>query len=256
MTSGLTRIDQSPREPISSEIARRLLDYLFSGDVHPGDRIPSERQLTIDLGVNRPSVREAIRALGFLGLLEVRQGSGTYFRGPDQELLFRLFEWNLVFGEGHLPDLAEARAQLEVVVAGLAAERRTPEQVAELKAILKQMRSSSPDEFVEADLAFHMTIAAMAGNTALRDMLKGVRAMVQTWVSHNVRAAATTKIAFADHPPILKAIERGDAEAARQAMSAHMDGATRRLLAGVAADAAATKKAGAKPARKAGVAGD
>ena len=100
-----------------------MLDYLFSGQVRPGDRIPSERQLADDLGVNRPSVREAIRALAFLGLLEVRMGSGTYFRGPDQELLFRLFEWNLVFGEGQLLELVEARAQLEIVVAGLALRR-------------------------------------------------------------------------------------------------------------------------------------
>jgi GntR family transcriptional repressor for pyruvate dehydrogenase complex len=238
--NSLSKIDLTPREPISSEIARRLLDYLFSGDVRPGDRIPSERQLAEDLGVNRPSVREAIRALSFLGLLEVRQGSGTYFRGADQELLFRLFEFNLVFGEGQLLDLVEARAQLEVVVAGLAAERRTPEEVNELKAALELMRSSGSDTFAAADIAFHTIIAEMARNTALRDMLKGTRAMVQSWVTRNVRAAVTTTIAFADHVPIFDAIAAGDVDEARKSMAAHMDGATRRLLESAAAEAAAT----------------
>jgi GntR family transcriptional regulator, transcriptional repressor for pyruvate dehydrogenase complex len=77
MTSGLSRIEVAPREPLGTEIARRLLDYLLSGEVRPGDKIPSERQLAEMLGVHRPAVREAIRALGFLGLLEVRQSSGT-----------------------------------------------------------------------------------------------------------------------------------------------------------------------------------
>jgi GntR family transcriptional repressor for pyruvate dehydrogenase complex len=238
--SSLSKIDLAPREPISAEIARRLLDYLFSGDVRPGDRLPSERQLAEDLGVNRPSVREAIRALSFLGLLEVRQGSGTYFRGPDQELLFRLFEFNLVFGEGQLLDLAEARAQLEVVVAGLAAERRAPEEVDELEAALERMRSGGSDTFAAADIAFHRIIAEMARNTALRDMLKGTRAMVQSWVTRNVRAADTTEIAVADHVPIFAAIAAGDVDQARKAMAAHMEGATRRLLENAAADARAT----------------
>ena len=241
MTS-LGKIESAPRELISTEIARRLLDYLFSGNVLPGERIPSERQLADDLGVNRPSVREASRALAFLGLLEVRMGSGTYFRGPDQELLFRLFEWNLVFGEGQLLELAEARAQLEVVVAGLAAERRSAAQVEQLRVILERMRrSKEAAAFVDADIDFHLTLADMARNAALRDMLKGVRAIVEGWVTRNVRAAATTKIALGDHVPIFEAIELGSPDRARTAMQAHMEGATRRLLESAAADASAAK---------------
>jgi GntR family transcriptional repressor for pyruvate dehydrogenase complex len=233
MTTGLGRIEMTAREPLGSEIARRLLDYLLSGEVRPGDRIPSERQLADYLGVNRPAVREAIRALGFLGLLEVRQGSGTYFRGPDQDLLFRLFEWSLLFGEKEVRDVMEMRADLEIIAAGRAAERRSEADVTALKELLDRMRRSDAAEFPDADVAFHSKIAAIAGNVVLRDMLASIRTMIHGWVDRNITAAGTTKIAYRDHVPIYRAIAAGDPEAARTAMTSHMQAATRRLLATV-----------------------
>ena len=178
-------VEQQP--PLGSEVLKSLINYLFSGEVRPGDRIPSERQLTELLGVNRPAVREAVRALAFLGLLDVRQGSGTYFRDPDQDLLFTLFEMSLTFGERRLQDLVEARGELEVLVAGLAAERRTSEEAKELRDLLAVMRRTQGSEFVEADIEFHSKIADIARNDVLRDMLKGVRLMVRNWMAHNVR---------------------------------------------------------------------
>jgi GntR family transcriptional repressor for pyruvate dehydrogenase complex len=181
--------------------------------------------------VNRPAVREAIRALGFLGLLEVRQGSGTYFRGPDQELLFRLFEWTLLFGDGKARDLLETRADLEIAACGRAAERRGQDDVAALKALLEDMRTSDQDRFPDADLAFHAKIAELAGNVVLEDMLASIRSVIRGWVARNVTAAGTTRIAYRDHVPIYRAIAAGDPEAARTAMAAHMRAAIRRLLA-------------------------
>jgi GntR family transcriptional regulator, transcriptional repressor for pyruvate dehydrogenase complex len=231
MAPSLSRIELSPREPLGSEIARRLLDYLLSGAVPPGDRIPSERRLADTLGVNRPAVREAIRALGFLGLLEVRQGSGTYFRGPDQALLFRLFEWTLLFGDGKARDLLETRADLEVIACGRAAERRDEDEVAALKELLDRMRAADQASFPDADLAFHAEIAAMAGNVVLKDMLASLHTVIRGWVERNIKAAGTTKIAYKDHVPIYRAIAAGDPETARAAMAAHMRAAIRRLLA-------------------------
>jgi GntR family transcriptional regulator, transcriptional repressor for pyruvate dehydrogenase complex len=237
VSANLSRIEVAPREPLGSEVARRLLDYLLSGAVRPGDKIPSERQLAEALGVHRPAVREAIRALGFLGLLEVRQSSGTYFRGPDQQLLFRLFEWSLLFGQGQARDLLETRADLEVLACGRAAERRSQDDVAALQELLERMRTSDREHFADADVAFHAKIAEMAGNVVLKDMLASIRTMIHGWVGRNIRTAGTTKIAFNDHVPIHEAIAAGDPEAAREAMAAHMQAATHRLLASRTADA-------------------
>jgi GntR family transcriptional repressor for pyruvate dehydrogenase complex len=231
MPADLGRIELTPREPLGAEVARRLLDYLLSGAVPSGGTIPSERQLAESLGVNRPAVREAIRALGFLGLLEVRQGSGTYFRGPDQELLFRLFEWTLLFGDGKARDLLETRADLETIASGRAAERRSEADVAALGALLERLRVSDQAGFPDADLAFHAKIAELAGNVVLGDMLASIRTVIRGWVERDIAAAGTTSIAYRDHVPIHRAIAAGDPEAARAATAAHMRAANRRLLA-------------------------
>lgn len=225
----LTKIVVQQPPSIASEVLKQLLDYLFSGEVQPGDRIPSERQLAETLGANRPAVREALRVLAFLGLLDVRQSSGTYFRDPDQDLLFTLFETSLMFGQRRLHDLVEARGELEVLVAGLAAERRSDEDVAVLKSLLDSMRIARGSDFVDADMAFHAKIAELAGNDVLQDLLRGVRTMVRSWMGSNVRGSGSTKVMYNDHVPIFEAIANRDTAAARTAMAAHMAAARGRL---------------------------
>ncbi|MFI6875720.1 FadR/GntR family transcriptional regulator [Streptomyces sp. NPDC050400] len=226
----LSRITVEPREPLAAEVSRRLIDYLMSGEVQPGDRIPSERQLTEMLGVNRPTVREAIKSLGFLGLLEIRQSSGTYFRGSDSDVLYRLFELGLVLGERGAKDMVQARAELEIVVAGLAAEARDDAGVDLLRARLAVMRECPDDEFAEADTAFHAALAELSGNSVLRDMLKGMRAMIQRGWVERTGAVRSREVAYADHVPIFEAVEKGDTPGARAAMAQHMEGASRRLM--------------------------
>lgn len=226
----LARITVEPREPLAAEVSRRLIDYLMSGEVEPGDRIPSERRLTEMLGVNRPTVREAIKSLGFLGLLEIRQSSGTYFRGTDSDVLYRLFELGLVLGEQGSRDMVQARAELEVVVAGLAAQARDEAGVELLRARLAAMRECPDEEFPEADTAFHAALGELAGNTVLRDMLKSMRAMIQRGWVERTGAVRPREVAYGDHVPIFEAVAEGDAERARTAMARHMDGASRRLM--------------------------
>lgn len=233
MASGLPRIDLSSRETLTMEVARRLLDYFLSGEVEPGMRIPSERRLAESLGVGRSLVREALKSLHVLGLLEVRQGDGTYLKRTDSELLPQVIEWGLLLGERPALDLVEARAHLEVVVAGLAAERRDARALDDLRELLTAMRESNdnPLQFVEADVGFHLRVAEAADNVILNDMLSGVRALLRVWIRRVVEAAGQTGPSYQDHLPIFEAIERGDRAAAVAAMAAHMEGASARLKA-------------------------
>ncbi|MGV9802394.1 FadR/GntR family transcriptional regulator [Mycobacterium sp. NPDC003449] len=232
--SGLTRVELAPREPVSAEIVRRLLDYLLlSGEIKPGQRLPSERQLVETLGVGRTVIREAIKALDFLGLLEIRQGAGTYFRGTEPGIFSRILEWGVALGEQRTVDLIHARGHLEVLVAGLAAQHRSEDDVRALHELLASMRSASieePQRFAEADVEFHLRIAQASGNSVLASMLERIRALVFAWIGHNIAASQTTSVAYAEHPPILEAIERRDVNEARAAMERHMQGATERLL--------------------------
>ena len=146
MTGGLLQpLDLSQREGTTISISRQLLDYLLSGRVQPGDRLPPERKLAEALGVGRSVVREALKSLTLLGLLEVRLGDGTYVKRVDADILPESIEWGLVLGAGHVPDLLEARRHLDVILAGLAAVRRDERDMADLRALHAAMKAAHRD---------------------------------------------------------------------------------------------------------------
>lgn len=229
--ASLEPIDLSSRETISTEITRRLLEYLLAGHVQPGDRIPSERQLAATLGVGRSVVREALKSLTLLGLVEVRQGDGTYLKRADSELLPQVIEWGLLLGEKRVDDLIEAREHLEVLVAGLAAERRDEGALRDLRTHLDQMHEAmgDADRFVAADVAFHLRVAEASGNGTLHSIMSGIRTLLQVWISRVMHAASDYRPSYDDHVAILEAIEAGDVAASRAAMVRHMERAERRL---------------------------
>ena len=221
------------REGPGVATTRQLLDYLLSGDVAPGQKIPSERQLAETLGVGRSTIREAIKSLELLGLVEQRVGDGTYLSGSSSELLPQVIQWGLLLTEHQRDDMLEARFHLEVLLAQLAAERRTEDQLARLHELIEQMRESHDDldRYIEADIAFHLEVARASGNSVLVGVLTNIQALLRTWASRVIHTAGETKTSLAMHEPILKAIDAGDPAAARQAMTAHMERATRRLRA-------------------------
>jgi GntR family transcriptional repressor for pyruvate dehydrogenase complex len=113
----LAQIDPIKREPVATQVARKLVEYLLSGAVEPGERMPSERQLAEAFGVGRSAMREAIKALSLIGLVEVRQGDGTYLRKADSALLPDVIEWGLLLGERRTMDLVEADVQFHMRLA-------------------------------------------------------------------------------------------------------------------------------------------
>lgn len=221
------------REPANSELARKLLEYLLSGDVLPGQRLPGERALSEALGVGRAALREAIKSLSLLGVVEQRQGDGTYLSRTQSDLLPKVIEWGLLLGQNEIDGLIEARYHLEVTLAGLAAERRDDASLARLRTLISEMRSSGKDhgKYVAADINFHLEIATASGSPVLAGVLGNVRSLLQVWAERVITAAGETKTSLAMHTPILDAIEAQDVSAAHTAMRAHMDRATRRLKA-------------------------
>lgn len=218
------------RQP-AAEVTNQLLRYLLSGQVTPGNRIPSERKLTEILGVGRSTVREAIKSLGLLGLVEVRQGDGTYLKHPDSNFLPQVIEWGLLVGEPGLRDLIEARSQIECVLAGLAAERATDDDVRELQALLERMEAAGDDvaAYVEADISLHLRLAEASGNRVLSDLVNRIRSLLQVWASRVLEHAGETASSLRMHEPIVAAVAARDPDAARAAMAAHMERAARRL---------------------------
>jgi GntR family transcriptional repressor for pyruvate dehydrogenase complex len=221
------------------ELTRHLLQYFLSGQVAPGQKIASERDLAAALGVGRSGVREAIKSLSLLGLLEVRQGDGTYMTRSSSNLLPEVIEWGLLLGEQRIMDLVEVREHLEIFIAGLAAERRTPEDVAALWAAVETMGSaeSDVDRYSEGDVRFHRVLAHATSNEVLISLSHSFRALLQVWSAQCVRdATKSTAELAAEHAPIVRAVQRKNADAARSAMAKHMKMGTARLVRALPAD--------------------
>lgn len=224
----------APIERVSSttEVARRLLDYIRDNNLGAGHKLPSERILTEQLRVTRSTLREALAALDLLGVIVSRQGSGNFLTDTPSELLPQAIEWGLMLGRQRTLDIAEARQHIEVAVTTLAARRSTPEQLAVLSSKLAAMEAAqtSTDQLMEADIEFHLQIARMAENSVLADILHSVRALLRVWIRRGLSADEETGAnTVHEHRMILDAIASGDEDLAAKAMAAHMRSAYVRL---------------------------
>jgi GntR family transcriptional repressor for pyruvate dehydrogenase complex len=226
------------REATTTEIARRLLRYLLSGAFEPGHRLPSERTLASELAVGRSVIREALKALVLLGIVEVRQGDGTFLRSTESELLPNVIGWGLILGTRSTKDLIEVRRHLEVLSAGLAAERREEDALSRMWAELDAMYAATgdADAFVAADIGLHLAIAGATGNAVLLQIMTNVRALLRAWITKNVEHLDDTRPIADEHRPVVEAIQARDPVRAREAMQAHVDAALTRLQ-GTLADA-------------------
>jgi DNA-binding FadR family transcriptional regulator len=235
---------RGPRAPsVTDEAIDKIRELIISGSWGPGDRLPKESELAAQLGLYRNSLREAVRALSQLRVLEVRQGDGTYVSSLEPGLLLEStgFISHLLLGEGEL-DLYEVRRILEAAAASLAAARIDEEGKQELGRRLDRMRQAEGvEELVEADVAFHAVIAKAAGNSVLTSLLASLstRTMrVRLW--HGRAADDALDETREEHRRIYEAIVEGDPELARAAATAHIASGERWLRAQLAASESAT----------------
>jgi DNA-binding FadR family transcriptional regulator len=223
------------RSSVVSAVAQRLLDHLTGGNFAPGTRLPPERQLAEALGVGRSTLREAMAALGVLGLVDVRPGSGSYLTADSSELLSRAIEWSLTLRQPRTRDLIELREFLEVMTAQLAAARADDDDIALLERHVEAMRHAGEDvdAFVTADLAFHFEAARIAGNGVLQDILSSIRSLLHVWFDRTLRVPGTIAATLAEHEAVFEAIRARSPEAAQRRMQELMDAADVRLTATV-----------------------
>jgi GntR family transcriptional regulator, transcriptional repressor for pyruvate dehydrogenase complex len=218
----------------SLQVTRRILEYVLSAEMLPGARMPSERQFAEVLGVGRGVVRESLKCLILLGLVEVRQGDGTYLRQATSELLPKIIEWGLLLGDKQTFEIVEARQHLEQITASLAAERRSDDDLRAMEMALEQMRDSvhAPPEFAQADIDFHLCIAKAARNSVLSGILVNIQCLLGVWIRRVVGAeAAENGVSYREHVAVFEAIGRHDGTGAAAAMHRHLANAADRLRA-------------------------
>jgi GntR family transcriptional repressor for pyruvate dehydrogenase complex len=189
-----------------------------SGELSPGDRLPPEQELAERLGVSRGSLREAVRALSQINVLDVRRGDGTYVTSlaPSELLSGMVFAMELLQSHG-LEEVVEVRRLLLPPAAALAAQRVTKEQLAQLRAVVELLeRASDPDEIARLHNRFGALVYEASGNETLSSILRALQLR-----GENVRRAWLSSeplhrdIALAHQRMLLDALERGDGEMAR-----------------------------------------
>jgi GntR family transcriptional regulator, transcriptional repressor for pyruvate dehydrogenase complex len=210
----------------------KIRERIVSGAWGPGDRLPKESELAAELGLSRNSLREAVRALSQLRVLEVRQGDGTYVSSLEPDLLLEStgFISHLLLGDTEI-ELYEVRRILEAAAAALAAGRIDAQEKQDLAQNLQRMRDArNVEELVEADVAFHAVIAKAAGNAVLTSLLASLatRTMrARLW--HGREADGALDETRNEHRRIYEAIMAGDPDLARAAAAAHIASSERWL---------------------------
>lgn len=226
-------VEPAAIEPLEREqrlyerVVDKVLDLISSGAWKPGYRLPPERELSEAFGVSRTVVREAVKALEARGVLESTTGSGVSVRQVDFNIVSQSLQTYMQLSnrDDFEIRLNEVRRVLEVEMVALAAARRTPEQLNQLHGICQQMRAggNTAKQMAELDFLLHVTLAEATQNDLFKVLLAPLinqlrEQIILTWEDF----PRPVEEVFDQHETVVSAVENGDADAARQAMTKHL----------------------------------
>jgi GntR family transcriptional repressor for pyruvate dehydrogenase complex len=221
---------QDGYRPAYETIAAKITELISSEDLKPGDRLPTEHELSEQLGVSRTVVREAVKVLVATGLVYTRRGSGLYVANRASSLHMTVLDSLMPADPTQVISLYEFRLMLEPTAARLAAERITPHELRELREVVALNRQSAEtqqrQQFRETDAALHRVIAEATHNPFLASTI-ATTTRAQSWV-FDIAAGRTLALLLSyaeQHAAILETIQEGEPDAAAQAMQVHLEGA-------------------------------
>ncbi|MDN4613910.1 FadR/GntR family transcriptional regulator [Leifsonia sp. F6_8S_P_1B] len=212
---------------VTDEAISAIKAMILSGELAPGQRLPPEKELSERLGLSRNSLREAVKSLEVIRVLDVRRGDGTYVTSLEPRLLLEALSFVVdLHRDATVLEILEVRRVLEPYAAAAAARRMTPERLEELEAELASADAAAGvDALVAHDLRFHGLISSASGNEYLAGLLDGlsggtVRARVWRGITEEHAAERT----LAEHRAILDALKAGDPDLVRAAVTLHIGG--------------------------------
>ncbi|MFD1716754.1 FadR/GntR family transcriptional regulator [Georgenia deserti] len=217
---------------VTDDAITKIKAMITSGEVRPGDRLPREADLAAALGVSRNSLREAVRALSVVRILDVRQGDGTYVSRMSADELLEALNFLLEFRQDNrVVEFLEVRKILEPAAAAIAAREMSEAEIDALGDLLRQARTATDvTDHIRHDLAFHSAIAAGAGNSVLTTLLDSVsmpteRARIWRGLTEDDAVTRT----LAEHEEIVDAIRARDPDLAAARSLVHIAGVLRWL---------------------------
>jgi GntR family transcriptional regulator, transcriptional repressor for pyruvate dehydrogenase complex len=216
-------VTPSERPKTYKLVADQLLELIAAGRLRPGDPVPPERELVENYSVGRSSVREALRMLESQGLIEAR-GNGAFTVSHARNTLNQSLELLLSVAEADLHELFEIRRILEGECAALAAERRREADLVRMRAAIAEMESGigSEDDYIAADLEFHLTIAEATGNRVAAHLMHALRDQLHRALGTVYQIPYSAERSLAQHREIVEAIGARRPDEARASMQAHI----------------------------------
>jgi GntR family transcriptional repressor for pyruvate dehydrogenase complex len=215
------------RTRLSEEAADQIRALIADAQMRPGARLPSERALVAKLAVSRSSVREALRSLEIMGLLDVRPGEGAFVREVPVETALDPLASRLLSRKGLL-ELLEVRQMLEPQITALAAQRAQPADIQEMQHILEEIERRLErlryDDAVKSIILFHRAITKATGNLLMQRLINTIAGLLSESMKETLRIPGRPAHSLDGHRQILAAIQAHDAAAAQAAMSRHIKG--------------------------------
>ncbi len=212
---------------VTDEAIEKIKAMIASGDLRAGDRLPREAELAAQLGLSRSSLREAVRALSLVNILDVRRGDGTYVTSLDPNLLLEALSFIADFHrDDTVREFLRVRRILEPAATAMAAERITADETERLHALLDSLGPDpEADELIANDLEFHRRIAACSGNGVLCSLLATLSGpTTRARVLRGLTQAGGKDRTIAEHRAILAALAAHEPEVARSWATVHIAG--------------------------------
>ncbi len=212
------------RELVAEKVIEGIIEYITLNELKPGDKLPTERELSERFSVGRPAIREALCALSVMRVINIIQGDGIYFSDMSGAFLFNPFKLYMDLGIVSTDDLFEVWIFLEADTAGLAASRITPEQMERLKAALQKSSEGIESEkvFKLADTELHEIICEASGNPLLIGMMASIKELVEKVRTITTKYREIRILAHAAHEKICAALLAHESEDARKYMEEHL----------------------------------
>jgi GntR family transcriptional repressor for pyruvate dehydrogenase complex len=212
---------------VTDEAILKIKAMIRSGELRPGDRLPPEKELSESLGLSRSSLREAVKALEVIRVLDVRRGDGTYVTSLTPDILLDAMSFVVdIHQDSSVLELFEVRRILEPAAVTLAASRATSADIAHLRDLLAQVHSTtSVDELVANDQVFHRYIADLAGNAYLTSLLETLSSStLRARIWRGLSEEGAVERTLTEHHAIVEALARGDATLAAALATVHING--------------------------------
>lgn len=212
------------RESVAEIVAGRILDLVSSGALKAGDQLPPERELARLLNVSRPSVREAVRGLALLGVVNSRQGGGIHISDLDAATLLGPLHFYLTLEDMNVAELYDARILIEGDVARQAAQKMPDAALDALEDILRAQEATldDPEAFRASDFAFHQRIWEGSGNGFLKRIGESLNVIGLDFRKRASETKGVLEQSFRDHTALVAALRARDPDAAAAAAAQHM----------------------------------